>query len=132
MDSGGDALVTLILSGHQDLLKSILADPSLRQRLQIFWELAPLTESQTVEYVHHRMRSAGGDIWVFDDDSLREIFVASQGLPRMINNICDVALLVGCAMNVPRITPDVAQRAAQETQATAILSPPALEGAPHE
>ncbi len=128
-DAGGDSLVTLILCGHQNLLQNILNDASLRQRMQMFWELEPLTEGQTVEYVHHRIRAAGGDIWVFDDDALREIHAASQGLPRMINNICDVALLIGCAMGATRVSRDVAQRAAQETQSEAILDPAAGQGA---
>lgn len=112
--SHGDAAVTLILAGHLDLLKRIADEPSFCQRMQLAWELEPLSESQTIEYVHHRMRAAGGDIWVFEEDALREVHHASRGLPRQINNICDIALLLGCAAQSGKVGREIMQQAIQE------------------
>lgn len=112
----GENGVTVILSGHQDLINHLSVETSLLQRLQFFWQLEPLSERQTVEYVQHRMRSAGGDIWTFDETALQAIYQTTQGLPRLINNLCDVALLLGCAGGLPRIAGELVQQAAREMQ----------------
>ena len=123
----GDNGITLILSGHQNLNQQLAADTSLSQRLQFFWQLDPLDERQTVEYIQHRMRSAGGDVWTFDEAALADVYVYTQGLPRLINNLCDVALLIGCASGADRITPEIVRQAAREIQA-----PLAQEATPPE
>lgn len=110
----GDSAVTLILSGHTELIQRISTDPSFCQRMQLAWELEPLNEQQTTEYVHHRMRAAGGDIWTFEEDALHEVYLASRGLPRQINNICDISLLLGCAARAPKVGRDLMQQAIHE------------------
>jgi general secretion pathway protein A len=109
---------TLILSGHVDLIKNLVPLESLRQRLQLVWNLEPLTETQTWEYIHHRIRTAGGDIWLFEEVALQMIYQASHGLPRLINNLCDAALMLGCASHAAKIGKDLVQQAANE-----VLSP---------
>lgn len=118
----GETAVTIILAGHLDLMQHIADEPSFCQRMQLLWELKPLDEKQTIEYVHHRIRVAGGDIWVFEEDALREAYHASQGLPRQINNICDIALLLGYGSKQPKITRDVM------LQAVAEVNVPGLRG----
>lgn len=115
---------TLILSGHMGLTSNLAPFESLCQRLQLVWNLGPLTESQTLEYIQHRIRQAGGDIWLFDEVALQEIYQASHGLPRLINNLCDVALMLGCAAGVSKIGQELIQQAAHEVLApmTAPLS----------
>lgn len=110
------SFVTLILCGHTDLIRALKSYPALSQRMQLAWNLNPLTENQTIEYIQHRIRSAGGDIWVFADDAMREIHRASNGLPRVINNICDTALMLGCAGRLQKITKEIAKQAAADTQ----------------
>lgn len=112
----GTQAVTLLLVGHQDLVQHLAADPSLSQRLQLFWHLEPLSDQQSIEYVQHRMRAAGGDIWIFDEAALYEVHQVSQGLPRLINNICDTALLIGSAMHAPRVSVEIMQQAVVEVQ----------------
>lgn len=107
--------VTLVLSGHSDLMRLIAQNEPLRQRLQVYWELKPLTETQTMEYVHHRIRAAGGDIWMCDEESIHELHQASQGIPRVINNICDIALLVGCSRKATKLDRDIMIEAAKES-----------------
>ena len=128
-----DAAFTLILAGHSDLRKRVEADESLSQRLTLFWELEPLTEAQVIEYVHHRMRVAGGDIWTFDEEALQEVFRGSRGLPRLINNICDIALLAGRASQAPSITADLVRQATAEAQGTPLAPAEKPKGDPdHE
>ena len=112
----GAPAITLLLVGHQDLVPHLAADQSLSQRLQFFWKLEPLNEQQTIEYVQHRVRAAGGDIWIFDEAAFAEVHMASQGVPRLINHICDIALLIGCSMHAPRISSEIMRQAVAEVR----------------
>ncbi len=107
---------TVILSGHIDLTNHVKLYQALAQRLQLVWKLDPLNEHQTVEYIQQRIRAAGGDIWIFSDEAMRTIYYAAKGLPRMINNLCDTALMLGCAGNLQKISRDIAEQAAADTQ----------------
>lgn len=113
---------TLILSGHGHLLDALGRQPSLTQRLQLIWKLEPLNEAQTVEYVQSRMRAAGGDIWVFEEPAIHEIARASGGIPRIINNISDVALMMGCATGATRVTRDLVLQAIDDVQPQGLTS----------
>lgn len=107
---------TLILCGHTDLTNHLKLYQALAQRMQLVWKLEPLAENQTIEYIQQRIRAAGGDIWIFSDDAMRAIYHASNGLPRLINNLCDTALLLGCAGKLPKVTRDIAEQAATDSQ----------------
>ncbi|MCX7817820.1 MAG: AAA family ATPase [Kiritimatiellae bacterium] len=108
------AAFTIILAGHDQLVASIFREAALRQRLSMIWHLQPLNERQVIEYVEFRMRAAGGDIWVFDEDALREVALASGGIPRVINNLCDVALMMGYVMKATKITRQIVHQAVAE------------------
>ncbi len=113
---------TIILAGHEQLTSTLAREPALRQRLSMIWQLAPLNERQVMEYVEFRMRAAGGDMWVFDEEALREVAVASAGIPRLINNVCDIALMMGYVMKATKVTRQIVQQAVVEA---GIPSPPA-------
>jgi type II secretory pathway predicted ATPase ExeA len=112
--SYGENAVTLILSGHIEVVKFVLNDLSLRQRLQLIWKLSPLTLQQTMEYVQFRIRTAGGDIWMFGEDVFPALHDATKGLPRVINNICDLALVLGCAAQASSISLELMRQAVDE------------------
>lgn len=105
---------TLILAGHTELERMVCRKAAFRQRLSMLWHLEPLNEQQTIEYVEFRMRAAGGDIWVFEEDTLLDVSAASCGIPRVINNICDVALMMGFALKSTRITRKIMRQAIEE------------------
>jgi general secretion pathway protein A len=126
----GAQAITLLLVGHQDLVQHLAAEQSLAQRLQLFWRLEPLNEQQSIEYVQHRVRAAGGDIWIFDEAALAEVHLASQGVPRLINHVCDTALLIGCAMHAPRITAAIMRQAVAEVHSPLMQSSVSTPGVP--
>ena len=126
----GAPAITLLLVGHQDLVQHLAADQSLSQRLQFFWRLEPLNEQQTIEYVQHRVRAAGGDIWIFDETALVEVHMASQGVPRLINHICDTALLIGCSMHAPCISSEIMRQAIAEIHSPLLQPSVSTLGAP--
>ena len=115
---GDKPLFTLILAGIPDLAKAVQSYESLHRRIQLAWNLTPLTETQTTEYVQHHMREAGGDIWTFSNEALHAIHRYSRGVPRSINNLCDTALMLGYAARVPSITPEIVEEAARDTGLT--------------
>ncbi len=105
---------TIILAGYDDMTELLSKDESLCQRLQMLWQLEPLSLKQVLEYVQHRIRVAGGDIWVFEEEAIEELARASGGLPRQINNICDIALMLGYAANVSKVNKNLMQQAASD------------------
>lgn len=112
---GDKPLFTIILAGIPQLAESVRNYESLRLRVQLSWSLEPLSREQTIEYVQHHMRAAGGDNWSFSLEALGEIHRISGGFPRNINNLCDTALMLGFAANANTITPEIVQQAAIDT-----------------
>ncbi len=108
------AAFTIILSGYDDMTTLLATDESLCQRLQLFWQLEPLDARQTLEYVQHRIRVAGGDMWIFESDALETLHNAANGIPRKINNICDIALMLGYAANVRHIDRAIMEQAIED------------------
>ncbi|MBI2438493.1 MAG: AAA family ATPase [Lentisphaerae bacterium] len=117
---------TLILSGPPDFIRRLSQEAVLCQRLELIWRLEPLNETQTIEYIQHRVRQAGGDIWIFDEEAVQSIFAFSRGLPRLINTICDIALMVGFTAKAPRITKDLVAISINNMPAANIHSAPSL------
>ena len=112
---GHKNLFTTILSGTPQLAESVRNYESLQRRVQLSWALKPLDERQTIEYVQHHMRSAGGDIWSFSLEALRAVHNYAGGIPRNINNLCDTALMLGFASRASSISPEIIQLAAVDT-----------------
>lgn len=96
-------LLTLILLGQPELKGKIDNFPQLRQRLAVRYHLKALTEIETEEYIKHRLGVAGAKQEIFSEEAFKEIYYFSAGIPRRINNICDMALLVGCGEGLDKI-----------------------------
>ena len=112
---GQKHLFTTILSGTPQLAESVRGYESLQRRVQLSWALKPLDERQTIEYVQHHMRSAGGDTWSFSLEALKAVHAYSGGVPRNINNLCDTALMLGFASRASSVTPELIRLAAVDT-----------------
>ena len=94
-------LLQIIMAGQPELDRKLDA-PSLRQlkqRIALRCTLRPFEESETIEYIHTRLARAGmSEPTVFPPEVLREIHIRSQGIPRLINAICDNLLLTAFAL----------------------------------
>ena len=88
-------LIQIILLGQPELIQHLQATEArpLRQRLSSVKILKPLERSQVINYVRHRLKVAGGDPELFSPEALEAVALASTGIPRLINQICDQALL---------------------------------------
>jgi tetratricopeptide repeat protein len=73
-----------------------------------------LSENETLAYIKHRLKVAGTEKNIFTQNAVQEIYHFSKGYPRLINTICDHALLTGYARDFKKITPDVIQECAQQ------------------
>ncbi len=96
---GKDLFLQLVLVGQPELLKK-LQRPELRQlaqRVSVDYHLEPLNAQETTLYIHHRINVAGGDPDIFDARSCALVHRQSGGIPRLINVICDAALVYGFA-----------------------------------
>lgn len=102
-------LLQIILLGQPEL-RAKLAQPELRQlsqRILARYHLGPLSKGEVSQYVNHRLLVAGARYELFSTSSLRRLYVLSGGIPRIINAICDRALLGTCVQrkfNVDRAT----------------------------
>ncbi|MBW1893725.1 MAG: AAA family ATPase [Deltaproteobacteria bacterium] len=76
---------------------------ALRQRITVNYNVYPLKDSETFDYINHRLKIAGSQKQVFTRDAIREIISFSEGFPRTINIICDHALLSGYVKGVKKI-----------------------------
>lgn len=89
----GSKLLTLVLIGMPELKKNIAMDPPLQQRIAMQYELRRLDKQNTFDYIDHRMKTAGAQRKIFSDMSIEKVYNYSKGTPRLINTICDNALL---------------------------------------
>lgn len=103
-----DQLLKVVLVGQPELLVH-LSDPQLSQiaqRVSVEYHLEPMTREDTRQYVHHRMRIAGSTSSVFTDEAITQVFTLSQGIPRLINTLCDQALVHAFAMDLHQVPTD--------------------------
>lgn len=88
-------LLTLLLLGQPELRDKIELLPQFKQRLALRYHLTTLTELETRAYIGHRCSVAGKEGPPFSESAYKLIYEYSHGLPREINNICDLGLVVG-------------------------------------
>jgi len=99
-------LLQIVLLGQPELDEKLETHElrQLRQRIAVRWQLGPLAAAETRDYVHHRLRiGAGRECRVFTDASLASIHRLSGGVPRLINVLCDRALLAAYGDNVRQV-----------------------------
>lgn len=117
LETERDKLIQIVLVGQPEL-GALLARPNLRQldqRIVVRCRLDPLDRAETADYVLHRLQVAGrADGALFSAAALSAVHLASGGYPRLINIICDRALLVCYADNRGQVTPRDVRQAAGE------------------
>jgi general secretion pathway protein A len=89
--------LTLLLVGQPPLLANLDRMPCLDERLDVKCILRPFTQEETTSYISHRLTTAGASFMVFDESALAAIHALSLGVPRRINRLSDLALLIGFA-----------------------------------
>lgn len=103
-----DLFLQIILVGQPEL-RDTLKDSSLEQlanRISVDYYLEPLNALETFEYIRHRLNVSGGNDSIFDLEAIKRIYETSGGVPRLINIVCDTALLYSYAEQSARVTLD--------------------------
>jgi type II secretory pathway predicted ATPase ExeA len=95
MEIDGQKLITFILFGLPDLDQALALDGPLAQRVAIRFQLRTLTEAITRDYIMYRLKVAGAQKSPFTPDAISAIHRVTGGTPRLINTLCDNALLEG-------------------------------------
>ena len=116
LETNTQKLLQIILIGQPEL-RELLARNELRQLAQRItgrYHLNPLAREETVAYVRHRLRVAGATTDIVSPHALNEVFRLSHGVPRVINIVCDRALLGAYSLDRHRVTPALVRGAASE------------------
>lgn len=109
-------LLQIILIGQPELAQ-MLAQQDLRQlaqRITARFHLVALTRKENFEYILHRCRVAGAKAILFDRKAMEHVYAASGGIPRLINVICDRALLGAYTLGKTVVDTSIVRRAARE------------------
>ncbi|MHC4830328.1 MAG: ExeA family protein [Planctomycetota bacterium] len=115
LEQMGRPLLTLVLAGQPRLKSVVRGVPGLAQRVALSCKLPPLRETDVTEYILHRLSQVSGNgAEIFNDRAIREVYRTSRGVPRLINHLCDLSLLVGASEGKDVIDPDVVQKARSE------------------
>jgi len=105
-------LLQLILVG-QPQLKDLLQRPELvqfSQRISSDFYIKPFNLEEVETYINHRLKVAGCEEKIFTDDACTYIYMASRGIPRLINIICDTALIYGFSDDVREISKNIIEK----------------------
>ncbi len=119
LETDDQKLMQIILMGQPELRDKLLQPElrQLRQRITVRYHLSPLDVDETAAYIHHRLTLAGANgLPRFEASAVKVIYKYSQGVPRLINAVCDKALLAGFVMQTDGITKKLVKLAIEELE----------------
>lgn len=108
-------LLNLLLIGQPELRGIVKRIEQLDSRIAIRYHLGPLGFDEMMQYVNFRLGRAGAKREIFTPDAFEEIHRQTRGVPRRVNNLCDMCLLIGFGMHAERIDAAVVRAAIDDT-----------------
>jgi len=133
IDFRGGKLINIFLVGQSELREMLLEERNrpFRQRIAVNYNIEPLNEKETVAFIEHRLKVAGATRKYFTADAMREIHAFSNGFPRLINVMCDHALMSGYSAGLTMIDGGIIKGCAKELQISVnSVTPPVKEETP--
>jgi len=127
LETEKDKLMQIVLVGQPELNHRLDLHElrQLQQRIMVRYHIAPLDKDEVKEYIKHRLIVAGAENRItFTDEGLQRISDFSCGIPRLINIICDRALLAGFVSETNKINLNIINRCAEELGSYFIHSRP--------
>jgi general secretion pathway protein A len=125
LETDTEKLIQIILSGQPELAEVLKRNEmrQLSQRIVVRYHLQPMDFDDTVHYISHRLRVAGGtDGLIFSKGALKQIYGYSQGLPRLVNAACDRALITAYSRDTRRISSHIAAAGIEDMRSHATAS----------
>jgi len=117
IDTSDRQIVSIVLTGQRGL-DDLIDSPNLRQlrqRARLRQRLEALNEDETFEYVQHRLEIVGGELEaIFEPQAVKEVHRLAFGIPRLINTLCDTALMSCMVEEQPIVTIDTIDAVVQE------------------
>jgi len=104
-----DQILQIVLVGQPELLAT-LQSPALRQlvqRIAVHCQLDPLSPRETIDYIRFRLNVVGGAPTLFSDEACAAVAYFSQGVPRLINLLCDQALVYAYSEEEKTVRPEI-------------------------
>lgn len=143
INSDKDLLLQIVLVGQPELREK-LERPELRQfaqRISASYHLGPLSKSDSIAYIRHRLAHAGAATPIFTEEACAAVYAGSNGVPRLINILCDTALVYGYAEGATEIGPSTVadvvrdfangiQRSGSAAPVAGMLVTPKMQGNP--
>jgi general secretion pathway protein A len=116
LETNQKKLLQIVLMGQPELRNKLHAPElkQLSQRIVARYHLGPLTAGETADYVVHRLSVAGCDDRLFTENALSKVYRISGGVPRVINLVCDRAMLAAFSGDTKKIGPGLVKKAAVE------------------
>ena len=127
LETGTEKILQILLAGQPELERKLAQTDlrQLRQRIALHVRLRALSAADVTAYVRARLQRAGrADPGLFEADALARIAEVSEGIPRLINVVCDAALVTGFATGAQSITRALVEEAWADY---AFLAPPRAE-----
>lgn len=137
LETSSEKLVQIVLSGQPEL-EDKLRDPSvrqLRQRISLWCRTRPLVPEETKAYVTNRLRIVGATQPLFSPEAVQLVHQYSKGIPRIINLICEHAMIGAYVEQIKPIPPRIVESVCRELDLDSqpfVLSPVALSGGPEK
>ena len=99
--------INVVLVGQPELRGKIKDMEPLEQRIAVKYYLTPFDQEDTARYINFRVKKAGGQESVFTSVAIERIYEITEGVPRKINNLCDLSLLIGFSKKEKKIDPQI-------------------------
>jgi len=99
--------INVVLVGQPELRGKIKDMEQLEQRIAIKYHLTPFDQDDTARYITFRQEKAGGAKNVFTPEAIEKIYEITEGVPRKINNLCDLSLLIARSKNGKMVDPQI-------------------------
>jgi len=127
LETEDDKLLQIVLVGQPELNEKLdsVGLRQLKQRIAVRTQLDPLDAEETRRYIEQRLQIAGFDPGaspLFSEEAVAGVYRHSRGLPRLINTLCENALLTTYARRLPIVTSGVIQDVAKEFRLDAVGS----------
>jgi general secretion pathway protein A len=116
-DSPASKLLQILLVGHKELEGKLNAENlrPLRSKVGVRCRIRPLTRAEGREYIKHRLKLVGRDICeVFAPVAIDQIWQFAEGIPRIMNLVCDRAFIIGCNASRPKIDSKIISEAIKD------------------
>jgi general secretion pathway protein A len=127
LETDDDKLLQIVLVGQPELNEKLdsVGLRQLKQRIAVRTHLGSLDAEEVERYIQQRLQIAGATLSpnpIFSAQTMAAVYLHSRGLPRLINTICDNALVAAYARRLPSVTPDVIEDVANEFRLDAVYS----------